>query len=270
MQRLLHSRTLIFNGNQHQYNTRYDLTADGQVKWAAGTGGHSHGWYSLSGAMFSMKGMKPLALQYGWRAYDANNGTSWAPPTYTVAKGMCVIQGLTRAGSNNSWGNTIAVTPKECRPKKRLMFHLNGNQWGMRVDLEPNGRFAYHAGRTANRTNTDWQSLTGMVFALTGHENLPMHNGWRGQGGEWGTPTFAVNNGICIVSGLCHSALNQWGHMATLPGHCRPSRRLIFTLNNNFGQARVDVFQNGQVHFITGNRDHKWLSFSGIQFAAKN
>ena len=146
------------------------------------------------------------------------------------------------------------------------MFHLNGNQWGMRVDLEPNGRFAYHAGHR----RTDWQSLTGMVFALTGHENLPMHNGWRGQGGEWGTPTFAVNNGICIVSGLCHSALNQWGHMATLPGHCRPSRRLIFTLNNNFGQARVDVFQNGQVHFITGNRDHKWLSFSGIQFAAKN
>ena len=64
VQRLLHSRKLIFNGNQHQYNTRYDLTKDGQVKWAAGTGGHSHGWYSLSGAMFSMKGMKPLAQQY--------------------------------------------------------------------------------------------------------------------------------------------------------------------------------------------------------------
>ena len=263
MQRFLHSRSLIFNGNQHQYNTRYDLTSDGQVKWAAGTGGHSHHWYSLSGAMFSMKGMKPLAQQYGWRAYDANNGTSWAPPTYTVAKGMCVIQGMTRAGS---WGNTIAVTPKECRPKKRLMFHLNGNQWGMRVDLEPNGRFAYHAGHR----RTDWQSLTGMVFALTGHENLPMHNGWRGHGGGGGTPTFAVNNGICIVSGLVHSAWNRWGHMATLPGHCRPSRRLIFTLNNNYGQARVDVLQNGQVHFITGNRDHGWLSFSGIQFAAKN
>jgi len=73
-----------------------------------------------------------------------------------------------------------------------------------------------------------------------------------------------VNPEACTVSGLIKGS--KWGHVATLPANCRPSKRLLFNLNNNGRTARVDVDTNGQVQWVAGGRDHSWLSLTGISF----
>ena len=73
-----------------------------------------------------------------------------------------------------------------------------------------------------------------------------------------------INPEACTVSGLIRGS--KWGHVATLPATCRPSKRLIFNLNNHGKNARVDVDTNGQVIWVAGGRDHGWLSLTGIAF----
>merc|ERR1712216_233128 len=68
----------------------------------------------------------------------------------------------------------------------------------------------------------------------------------------------------CVVSGLAKSG--KWGNIATLPSSCRPSKRLIFNVNNHVKSARVDVQTSGVVSWIAGGKDHQWISLTGILF----
>eukprot|EP00947_MAST-08B_sp_MAST-8B-sp1_P000266 g266.t1 len=251
---------LIFNSMQDGHaNARVDMTTDGNFHWITSNRGHHGSWYSLSGFIFSKAGspFKDITMYHGWRHY----GSSYGKAQYVASGGMCVVQGMMR-GSH--WGH-IGNFPGDCRPKKRLMFNLNNHQYPLRIDVRHDGHFYYQGGHRRH----NWLSLSGIAFALKNQRGLQMHNGWRCHGGEWQCPTYAVNNGICIVEGLGHTRWNRWGHIATLPSECRPGRRLIYNMNNHYGWARVDVLTNGQIHYINGNRDHRWLSFSGIQFAVQ-
>ena len=95
---------------------------------------------------------------------------------------------------------------------------------------------------------------------------LPLTNSWVAYGGQYKTPTFQVQNGICIVEGLARSG--GWGTLAQLPSECRPSKRLIFNLNNHEASSRVDVAENGTVSWHAGGKSHTWISLSGIAFAS--
>ena len=94
--------------------------------------------------------------------------------------------------------------------------------------------------------------------------SISLTKGWIPYGGDYGTPSVTVKDGICIVDGLVKSG--AWGNIATLPSNCRPQKRLIFNLNNHGKTSRVDVLTNGQIVWITGGKDHGWINLSGILF----
>ena len=91
---------------------------------------------------------------------------------------------------------------------------------------------------------------------------VPLANGWVAYGSSYGTPTLNLAKGLCTVQGLIKKNSAGYGHLATLPADCRPSKRLIFNLNHNQYSARVDVYTNGQVHWVAGTKSHSWLSLT--------
>jgi hypothetical protein len=96
---------------------------------------------------------------------------------------------------------------------------------------------------------------------------LPLTNGWVAYGHSFGSPSLVIENGMCVVNGLVKSG--KWGNIATLPSSCRPSKRLIFNVNNHAKTARVDVQTSGVVSWVAGGKDHSWMSLTGILFPVK-
>merc|ERR1711998_5696 len=58
-----------------------------------------------------------------------------------------------------------------------------------------------------------------------------------------------------------------FGHIASLPPHCRPKKQLAFALSNHYEHMRVNVLPNGDVLWAGGSLQHKWTSLSGITFS---
>ena len=98
-------------------------------------------------------------------------------------------------------------------------------------------------------------------------EPLNLVNKWAHYGNGWGSATVAVSKGICVVTGMIKNG--KWGHLATLPTNCRPSKHLVFNLNNHEKTSRVDVLSNGVVKWVAGGNSHNWLSLTGITFATE-
>merc|ERR1711871_1138200 len=195
-----------------------------------------------------------LPLTNGWVPY----GHSYGTPSVVIENGLCVVNGLVKSGK---WGN-IATLPSSCRPSKRLIFNVNNHQKTARVDVLASDVVSWVTGGQDH----SWISLTGIVFVLGGGEtSLNLSNGWVPYGHSYSTPSLAIKNGLCIVSGLAKSG--KWGNIATLPSSCRPSKRLIFNVNNHAKTARVDVQTSGVVSWHAGGKDHSWISLTGIVFA---
>ena len=102
----------------------------------------------------------------------------------------------------------------------------------------------------------------GISFATSASSQVavPFANGWANYGHSYSGAQASVNGGSCVVSGLIKGT--SWGHVATLPSNCRPAGRLIFNLNNHAKTARVDVTTDGKVTWVTGGKDHSWLSLT--------
>jgi hypothetical protein len=198
-------------------------------------------------------------LHNNWKGY----GGEWGSPTVTIKSGLCLVGGLIKGGT---WGH-IATLPSQCRPDKRLIFNLNNHQYTSRVDVQTNGRVDWVTGGRSH----GWISLSGITFPLysDGRSTLTLSNGWQAYGHSYGSPSVNVKkDGICLVNGLVRSG--SWGHIATLPSNCRPSKRLIFNLNNHAKTARVDVETSGRVSWAGGGKDHAWISLTGIAFPTGN
>ena len=249
----------IFNLNNHQYTSRVDVLPNGEIHWV--TGGASHSWLSLTGITFTTTNGPTTQLSYvnGYARYN----NEYEMPYYSKINGECVLGGLIGGGNGN---NDVAVLPESCRPKQSLIFNVNNHQCTQRLTIRPNGMIT----RESNVCH-QWVSLGGVTFPAneqTKNDFVPfLVNGWRGYGHEWGNPYFSLIDGECIVQGLISGS--HWGHLATLPETCRPMQRLIFNLNNHQYTSRVDVLQNGQIHWIAGGQSHNWLSLTGIKFAAR-
>jgi len=136
------------------------------------------------------------------------------------------------------------------------------NKHGICVDASQrkiNGGKVHMWSCDANNKNQMWA-----ISRCEVQDFLSSINGWIAYGGSWGGAESFVSGGLCTVSGLIKGS--HWGHVATLPASCRPSKRLIFNLNNNQYTSRVDVTTDGKVHWVAGGRSHGWLSLTGITF----
>jgi len=215
----------------------------------------------------------------GWGPF----GSSFGGAEAFVSGGMCTVSGLIKGAFGSTNGFTLTVLPANCRPSKKLTFNLNNLQtFSSMVQVHTNGQVEWKAGgRVGN-----WLSLSGITFATSADERpvaAPYGSGFYDAG--LGRAEASVSGGICAVSGVVGGMQNAAGHhargapavMVTLPANCRPSKRLVFSLNSGQYSARVDVKTNGQVTFETGFRNDgmggggtnngHWLSLAGITFA---
>lgn len=96
--------------------------------------------------------------------------------------------------------------------------------------------------------------------------NLTFASGWKNYANGYRAVSAVKSGNRVTVSGLAARTSGKWGHIATLPGGMRPTKRLIFNVNTHDRTARVDVLPNGQIHFVTGQRGYNWVSLDGISF----
>ena len=249
------SGATIFSLNNHESPSRVDLSKDGTIKWNNGAKGHH--WMSLSGIYIS-NGRQLLPLSNGWRHYNAPGG-HYAPAEYSCAGGLVAVSGLVRDGN---WNSPIGTLPSGCRPKKRLIFSVNNSAKQARVDVHTDGTIKWGAGGKDH----GWVSLSGIVFSTTTDAVLPLSNGWSNYGHEYAPAEYSCADGLVVVSGLVRAG-NWNSPIGTLPSGCRPKNNLIFSVNNNSKQARVDVYTDGTIKWVAGGKDHGWVSLSGIVFS---
>ena len=116
--------------------------------------------------------------------------------------------------------NEVGLLPVDCRPKGRLVFHVNSHERPARVDLTPEGqiRVMFFGG---GRAEVPWVSLAGIGFLTSSSsaswEPLPLLGLWENFGGVYDEAEYrrvkalAVNKdggepgtpaGFCVVKGL--------------------------------------------------------------------
>ena len=190
--------------------------------------------------------------------------TEWQRPIYSVIDGICIVDGIVAVDRWGERSTHLLTLPSDCRPSKQIAFSLNHGEKQARVDVYPDGKVVVKAGGKIH----GWMMLSGMHFQTTSARPTNSLTNFTGVSiyyvTEWQDPIYSVIDGICIVDGMV--SVVSWGHLLTLPPDCRPSKRIIFSLNNNANPARVDVFSDGRVGWAAGGRDHGWLSLSGMMF----
>lgn len=102
--------------------------------------------------------------------------------------------------------------------------------------------------------------------------NLTLMNGWAQYGPGYAAASYTkTKDGIVVLRGLLNSttaaAMVGGTTIAVLPVGFRPSAKMIFTTLYRDTPARIDVFPNGEVRFLTpAGAALGWLSLSGIAF----
>lgn len=242
-------------------SVRYDITPAGEIKYV--TGETVGGWLPFDGMLYARKGamVHSLPLSSGYVEFGRNG---YAPPSYKVQDGLCVLQGTAR---RDNWGNfpssgTLGYLPADCRPHDgRVLYGTMKNERKVRFDILPSGQMWFHCHDGTPRTIMD---LSGIHFFTESFNSIQLTNGWYPYGG-YRTPSWRLTDKICVLSGLCNG--NAGSAVAMLPLECRPRKRLVFHTSQEDGAARVDVLSDGRVMYVS-NRKYSWLSLDGIAFVA--
>lgn len=206
----------------------------------------------------------PADYSSGFRQVDLH-GPYWTAmdgfekPSYVLQGDLCIITGMVEQGS--SWSEQIAVLGPECRPTDgRIVFNANRGRMHARVDIMPDGRIMFVNG---NGQDGRYLSLSGIAFFTTQDRPLHLAYGWSPSSG-YRKPSWRTQGSICVLSGSASG--NGLGQVAELPQECRPTKKLIFTTNNNNYVKRIDVHPDGVVEWKEGELSHAWINFDGIRF----
>jgi hypothetical protein len=230
------SKRLVFNLNNHAKTARVDVLPNGQVHWV--TGGKDHGWLSLTGIAFAVAGSPETAVATFIEVDEVQPGLAFnnmnAMPRFAQAKEQSQL-----------FGNNVALVAAH------------------RAKVAAAAAAVVAKKRAAAKAVADVAAKT-VADRVAAAAKVGLANSWVAFGSAYGSPTYIVDGKRCTVSGLIKGG--AWGLLATLPANCRPSKRLIFNLNNHVKTARVDVDTNGQVIWVTGGKDHGWISLTGIAF----
>jgi len=295
----------LFNTNNHDANTRWDMLRNGQVHFSGGR--TNYGWTSLDGMIWPGKvdGHR-LDLLSGFGNYDHD----FRPAKASRSGRVCALSGLVRRENNNA--NLIARLPETCRPRRRIITgapHLNDRR--LRVDVFPDGRLEI----AGDWLGWDWFSLEGISFvadfdeekdeiskaqrhakkiakqmaerrkaymkehpdfAAAYHQSvgkkIQLSDGIKKYSDSYMTPTWRVFDGVCFLAGVAKLPANYAGghlNVGTLPEDCRPrGGRLIFNVLKGGQVARLDITADGSmlIEFTSPAAIDRWLTFDGMYF----
>lgn len=105
------------------------------------------------------------------------------------------------------------------------------------------------------------------ILTVVDENKLILLNGTTNYGHDYGHATYnKTAHDIVVITGLVKS--KEFGVLAQLHEGYRPKKKLVFNVSNNDTSARVDVFPDGRIMWINGNKCHGYgnISLSGINF----
>ena len=147
---------LIFSINHHDGQARVDILPNGQVIWVAGS--RRHGWISLSGIVFSAKPERSISINAGgWRNY----GRDYRGAEMTKMGNTVILSGMIKGTTPGGREVIVGRLPSGYRPKKELLFNINGHDATARIDIQPDGAIRVVTGTS----RYDWATLSGIVFS---------------------------------------------------------------------------------------------------------
>lgn len=180
------SKILVFTANTHNFSARIDVHPNGKVWWVIGWGAR-HGWVSLDGIAFDLPKVKKTALPLigNCKTYGVKK---FAAPTVVSKDGMVRLSGMVDCLFRLGQGHSFATLPKNMRPAKRHVFHVNAHERSVRVDVLPNGmvrlQYGWRQSWTGPKFNfknpaksTDgrgWLSLDGISFSISGTKKMAL------------------------------------------------------------------------------------------------
>lgn len=255
-------KELIFQVSNSKVDSRLDVLVSGEMKWVAG--GHHDGLLSFSGIAFTPGSTGHLTLQLA-TGFSPYSSLTHGWPAYVLKGFVCSLEGAVT--STNYHSHAMSTLPAECRPTKRLMFCVWGGTGAARVDVWKNGHIFWVGGHSKT-----FVSLSGVSFGVNAklQHSLPLVK-LKAFGFDYGTPTYMVLSGRCVVEGLASytGTLSSGTVLGNLPAACRPQKSLVFSTSHHDTPLRLDVKTNGQVSWAGGTMVHKWVSFTGIAFSTK-
>lgn len=143
---------LVFLVNHGSSSLRLDILPNGEGRIIEGK--KSNPWVSLTSLIFYKKCKNLLPLENGWRRYSEEFRT----PCYVKDGAMCALSGLARA--TLGWRSVVAIVPDECKPEKKLIFHLAAPNGAQRIDILPDGSVMWIDGKKG------WVSLDGIRYMV--------------------------------------------------------------------------------------------------------
>lgn len=95
---------------------------------------------------------------------------------------------------------------------------------------------------------------------------VKFENGWHDYKRGYQECKIIKKGKEITLTGLAEGS--NFSTIITLPENCRPSGRLIFSLNNYDRILRFDVVADGRIVYDTGNKAANWISLDGLHFFA--
>ncbi len=228
------------------------------------------GWFSLDSVRFvpaaTTNTKVTPTLQNGFAAY----GGGYEGPTYTqdttTGTDRVTIQGLLSGGTRTN-GTVIFTIPAALRPAK-YQHHASRSGSFHHLGIDEN------AGLMAKGDGTGAYAIN-MSYLPASHPswvNLSMVNSWvyYPDGPNWfSTPQYTkTSDGIVQLKGLIRGGSTTYdSNIATLPAGFRPKARILTTVANSGGYARIDILANGEVHFMGSS--NTWYALDSVYFMAE-
>jgi hypothetical protein len=243
------AKRLVFQVSQNFETTRVDVLNDGSVIYA---GGSKNGIVSLDGIIFATSGNEPLGLLNGW----SNFGSGFADAAVAKIGQTVVLQGLIK--NDSGWRNPITTLPVGMRPAQRLVFGGSVHTSAARIDVMPDGSVLYVFGKQ----ETNWLSLSGIVFTVGSTLPIVPLSPWSDYGGEYASMAVASTGILRPCMGMVHGDEGEIG-VCPVSGRDAPGRRVFLVIKTNL-PARMDLLPDGRLYYIAGGGPSGWISLSGI------
>jgi hypothetical protein len=177
-----------------------------------------------------------LTLINGWKS--ANNVYDTGDPAWAILDGIVYLSGsLTQPGATPESKATVAILPPPARPFRATYFIsyvLNGIQGGVGIN-NITGQLGASSNDPADAQQ--YTSLAGISYpaASTASTNLPLINGWDGEGTTGGVeyPAMTLAGGTVHLTGQAVNGTTL--EISALPAAARPARYAYFPVQLGAG-----------------------------------
>ena len=207
----------------------------------------------------------PVPLESLYEEY----GRTFQLPQYAKSGNVCFLSGTAATDNNDKIpGSTITMLSGDCQPAATIAFdmHTAKNAF-VRTEVSEAGRVTWAAGETGPRIALNGMTYPSKTATL---KPLDLQEPWVKPSAALQQPSYYIEGDFCILTGtvaLKGDQLTSWSNaIAVLPTECRPDGRIIFNVASGAHTHRVDVYPEGKVIWVSGDKKVPSISLDGIAF----